>query len=213
MQARGQIFFSNSSWPAGKAAAKKRAEKEKKKQEEDAESRERSDMAGGREQKKEEEGPDSEKFINQLAEKLKPEKSDKEKMEELLNKSARVLFKASTVFPFDLFPDKLIIDEIKISIVYRHFFSSEQVYSVSIKDIDNVSVEVIPFLATLKIIDNRYKDNPIIIKNLRRKAATRARRIIEGLILGRDQKIDFSKLEGPDLVKKIEELGEAKGVA
>lgn len=171
--------------------------------------------------KKEEGGLDREKIksdssqaslINQLAEKLKPpEKSDSEKVEELLSKAARVLFKTSTVFPFDLFPDKLIIDEIKISIAYSRFFSSEQIYSVLIKDVSDVTVETTPFLATLKIIDNRYQDNPIILKNLRRKSALRAHKIIQGLILGREQKIDFSKIEAPDLVKKIEALGEARG--
>lgn len=160
--------------------------------------------------KAEEEKDEGEKLVEKLVEKLKKEPSDEEKLAELIKQTTRVLFSATNIFPFDLFPDSIVINVDRISVINRQFFGSEQVYTILVKDLADTAIETIPFFATLVIIDDRYKDKPVKVRFLSRQDAIKARRILQGLILGREQKIDFSKLKDPNLAKKIEALGKIR---
>ncbi len=136
-----------------------------------------------------------------------------EKLEKMVEHSQDVLFRVYTVFPFDLFPDCICIDENKVSIISKTFMGTEHVRSVIIGDITDVTVQTTPFLSTLEIVDSSNVRNPIYIKidNLKTKDAVRARRIIQGLIAVKQEKADISGLDHRELVKKLEKLGEAKG--
>lgn len=133
--------------------------------------------------------------------------SEQQKLENLIKKSQNVLFEASSIALFDLFPDKLVIDENKINILTREFIESERIYSIPISKVVDVEVETTPFSATLKITHGDFKEQPVIIKDLDPDKAIKARRIIQGLIIGQGEQIDFSKIKTKDLVKKLEELG------
>lgn len=160
---------------------------------------------------KSENNEQDDELIDKLVEKLKSkEEPTEKKVEELLHKSSRTLFQTSTTFPFDLFPDDLIINENKIEIITREFFSTEQIYTVLVKDLADVSVSTIPFLATLEIIDSRYQDTPLKIKYLSREDALTAKKIIQGLILGKEEKIDFSKIKDEDLLYVVTRLGQVR---
>lgn len=170
-------------------------------------------LADDKSKAKESEQKESGKLIDELVKKLKgnrKEESDEEKLETLLKKSRRILFKASSIIIFDLFPDEIVIDENKVSIIINHFIETNEVYSIPIPEILDVDIITTPFSASLKVASKEFKDNPTIIKNLEPEDAIRARRIIQGLMLGQDEKIDFSKIEDMDIVKKIEELGKVK---
>lgn len=154
--------------------------------------------------------------IREAKEGVKSEEEQKkqfEKLEGLVERSQDVLFKVKTVFPFDLFPDCLCIDENKVSIISKTFMGTEHVRSVLIGDITDVTVQTTPFLSTLEIIDSSNVRNPIYIKvaNLKTRDAVRARRIIQGLIAAKQSKVDISGLDHKELVSKLEKLGEAKG--
>src|SRR5688572_31543212 len=90
-------------------------------------------------------------FINQEAEKL----------EQLVEKSSRIIFKFSTIFPFDFFPDDLIISENQLDLVIRDFFFSEHVETVWVKDIQQISVETSILFATLTISLLKPESRPI----------------------------------------------------
>lgn len=122
----------------------------------------------------------------------------------------RALLTLSTVFPLDLFPDEIIIEDDKINIISREFFATEQIYSIPLEEIGDIFVSTVPYLATLTIIDNRYKETPVKIKYLWQDQAKQARKLVLGLILGKKQQIDFSQMTSEEIKKKTSELGEIK---
>src|SRR5579872_5879168 len=85
-------------------------------------------------------------------------------LEGLFDNPKNTLMELSTFFPFDLFPDTITINPLMIRIVYKQFFATEEVKTVLIKDITDVTAETALFLATLKIIDRKDPKNPIVIQ-------------------------------------------------
>lgn len=141
----------------------------------------------------------------QLADKHK--RQDKNLVAGLVRKSNRILVSISSHgFPFDLFPDTINIEEGRITIITRSFFSSSQVHSVDIKDISNVFINTAPFFAQLVIVSKTFAENEIRIRNLRREEAVFARRIIEGLRIFENKQIDTSNYTKGELIAKLEEL-------
>lgn len=146
---------------------------------------------------------------------VRESEKNKQKLDELVEKSGRALFKASTVFPFELFPTTLIIDENKVTIFYREFFWSERIHSIMIRDIKDVIVETSLFFATLIIIDDAFKDDPVRIHYLWKKQAMHARKLVQGLIVSIKGVIspmvggvEFTNISPKDLMVKLEHLGE-----
>lgn len=128
-------------------------------------------------------------------------------LESLVNKSNQILVSISTHrFPFDLFPDTVNVEEGRITIITRRFFSTSQVHSVDIKDISNVFINTAPFFAQLVIVSKTFAENEIRIKNLRLQEAVFARRIIEGLRIFDSKQIDTSGYSKDELITKLKEL-------
>ena len=130
----------------------------------------------------------------------------------LVKKSNRILVSISShAFPFDLFPDTINIEEGRITIINRHLLSSE-VHSVDIKDIANIFINRTIIFAQLVIISKTFEDNEVRIRNLRTKEAVFARRIIEGLRIFINKKIETSGYTKEELIAKLEELSTTKMV-
>lgn len=141
-----------------------------------------------------------------------PESKEKatEEIEELIEHSEKPIFELSTIFPLDLFPDKLTIDINKINLLSSEFFASGRVHSVMIKDVGDVFIDTDLFFAKLTIIDKGFTENSISLKYLKKKDASKARRIVQGLVVANEQKIDLSQFTPEDLATKLEELGKIK---
>lgn len=140
----------------------------------------------------------------------KKEEENQQKFEELIDQSNKVLFELKAVFPFDFFPNKIIIDLNRVNIIIKEFFFSERRHSIDFKDIGDVLVETSPFFATLKIVDEGFPEGEIKISYLKKNEAIRARQIIQGLVTCKKEEIDVTKLEDTYLLEKIEELGRIK---
>ena len=124
----------------------------------------------------------------------------------LVKKSNRILVSISShAFPFDIFPDTINVEEGRITIINRFLLSSE-VHSVDIKDISNIFINQTIFRSQLVIISKTFEENEIRIKNLKTKEAVFARRIIEGLRVFENKKIETSGYTKEELVAKLEEL-------
>jgi hypothetical protein len=133
--------------------------------------------------------------------------ADKNTIEGLVRKSNRILMTISSLgFPFKLFADTVNIEEGRITIITRNFFSSSEVHSVDIKDISNVFINTAPFFAQLVIVSKTFAENEIRIRNLRKKEAVLVRRIIEGLRIFENKQIDTSNFTKEELIAKLEEL-------
>ncbi len=149
----------------------------------------------------EEEGKDQQS-LNQATKK----ESDIQTVDNLVKKSNRVIISISSkIFPWDFFPDTIIVEESRVTFVFRQFLSSQS-HSVDIKDISNVFIESSLFLATLQVVSQTYIQNDIKIGHLRRKKAEKVRRIIEGLRTFAENKIDTSNYEIKELISKLEQL-------
>lgn len=133
--------------------------------------------------------------------------SDVDRLDSLVRGCRRMLFRVRAFFPFDLFPDEIIIDECKISVVFRQFFFSEDIHSINIEMIRDVDVETGPFFAKLQIVPDGYPSKPLVVRYLLKKDANRARSVIQGLMVAKRNNIDLGKVDDPDLVNKLEILG------
>lgn len=132
-----------------------------------------------------------------------------EKLTDLAKMSNDVLFQCKTVFPFDFFPDTLVIDKTKVNIVYRMFFWSETVHSIMLKNIKDIQVDSNVFFAKMTIIPDVYMGQATSISYLHKSCAFEARRLIQGLMLCYREGLDISDLDARDIKNKIETVGTA----
>ena len=136
----------------------------------------------------------------------KQKRLDNKTVANLLKKSNRILVSISSHgFPFDLFPNTINIEDGRITIINRHFLSSE-VHSVDIKNISNIFINTSIFFSQLVIISKTFEENEIRIRNLKTSEAIFVRRIIEGLRVFENKQIDTSNYTKEELITKLEKL-------
>lgn len=138
---------------------------------------------------------------------VKDSEKNQSKLNDLLEKAGKILFEASAVWPFDFFPNKIIIDTHKMNIIFYEFFLSRRFHSISIKDISDIIVDTGPFFAVIKIVDAGFTENSIELRFFKKKDALKIRRLVQGLAIASKHEIDLSKVDTEALIEKIEELG------
>jgi hypothetical protein len=148
-------------------------------------------------------------FEDAVREQIKDLARNKRKFEDLVNNSEKILFKTKSMFPFTWFPDEMIIDPIKINVISKEFFSAERIHCIYIKNILDVFLDVGPFSSTLRIVDQSFTENTVVVAALKKQDAYKARKIIQGLIVAHQQEIDVTGIDDEDLTEKLERLGNA----
>lgn len=146
---------------------------------------------------------------------------------EIVTETSRNLLKLSSFgLPPILFPVDIVIDELKVSFVYHGLFWQRSVRSFLIKDISDVILDTNFLFGVLKLVVGEFKEKevvekaadvsetkeswgPIMVKYLNVDQATRARRMIQGLIILTKMKEDTSKLSATEVAARAEELGRA----
>lgn len=144
---------------------------------------------------------------------LPPTVGNHKRLEEMVERSQRVLLKVHSKFPFDPFPDYLTIDENKVNFVYREF-GSKRIHSVFIENISYVTCDTTPFSCTLNVTDSTSERFPVrlSISWLKHEDALKARRLIHGLMAVKKLGINFAEFETEQLIDGLVKLGEAKEV-
>ncbi len=142
---------------------------------------------------------------------MNAEKNDvAQKLVQAIGDSHDVLVRATTVFPLTFFPDTITIDRVKITVTHRDFFSVGEVLSINIEDVLNVTATVGPLFGSV-LIGSRFFDQankePYIIRHLWRADALKIKRIMQGYIAAKQQKVDCSALSTAELAKMLDELG------
>jgi hypothetical protein len=129
----------------------------------------------------------------------------------LINRSADILATATTVFPFDLFPDTITVDRNKITIIKRDFLWSEKVISIRIEDILNVATSVGPLFGSL-IIASRVMstEDHFTTSFFWKRDAIYLKHIIQGYVIARHNKIKTSHLSKNELIDTLAKLGHDK---
>lgn len=131
----------------------------------------------------------------------------RDKMQALINHSRKTLFKCQSVFPFDLFPDDLIIEPHQVNLKRKIFFYTSNLISIPITNISDVVVQTSPFFAAITIVDRSFVENSFTLSYLKRNDAKRARKIIQGLVIASKEDIDVGKIEPDVLASLAEKLG------
>jgi hypothetical protein len=122
-------------------------------------------------------------------------------------KAHEILFKASTVFPFTLFPDTVTLDREKVSFATRFFFRVAKVTSIPVRDLLSVEADVGPFFGSVHTASRYFITNPKEINFLWRKDAIRLHRLLQGYIIVHEQNIDCANVEKDDLITLLDDLG------
>jgi len=117
------------------------------------------------------------------------------------------LFRAKTVFPFTLFPNKVTLDREKVTIINRPFFYSAKIISIPIRDLLNVEADVGPFFGSIHMSSRYFATTPCSLNYLKRSDALQLQRLLQGYIICEEQKIDCSKTDKNQLIILLNDLG------
>lgn len=137
------------------------------------------------------------------------QKNNLEKFDAVVQGSNNVIFRTKGVFPFDFFPNQVIIDPNKVTIIRKSFFLTEKLHSIPIKNVTDVYVQTAPFFASLHVMDNSVANNVIIVKYLWKKEAEGARRVIQGLMDASKHEVDIHEIANGTIDKIREKLLQA----
>ena len=131
--------------------------------------------------------------------------SDRQPVDEFVGCSNRCIISISSLFPWDVFPNTIDVEECRVTFKFRQFLSSQS-HSVDIKDISNVFIESSLFFATLQIVSRSYVQNEIKIEKLNKSKAEKVKKIIEGLRTLEMNNISTANYGIGELISKIGEF-------
>lgn len=145
---------------------------------------------------------------------VKPEsnkiKEQVNKLSEATNSSSRILLHIKTVFPFTLFPDQLIIDPTKVTIIDSQFYYTDRIKSINIVDILEVAITFNIWLASLVITTRFFNGEAAHLNYLRKDDARIARRLIQGLVIANQRGLKIDEVPISELKQKIAVLGKSQ---
>ena len=131
-----------------------------------------------------------------------------ENLNNIITKSHEVLAEANTVFPVTLFPDTVVVDRTKVTIIKRDFFWSSDTMTFRIEDVLNAEVTVGPIFGSLTIASRVMSTTDHFrIDHFWRKDAIYLKRIIQGYVIAQHNKIDVAHLSKDELIRTLNELG------
>jgi hypothetical protein len=148
----------------------------------------------------------SKKQPGELGDTLDP----KENLKNVVRKSHQILAAARSVaLPTNLFPDSVVVDRTKVTIIKRNFFWSSNVISIRIEDVLNVATNTGPFFGSLTVSSRVMNSTDHYeINYFWRKDAIYLKQIIQGYVIAHHNQIETSHLERDELIKTLLELGQ-----
>lgn len=129
------------------------------------------------------------------------------RLDSLAHNASTPILKVKNTFPFDLYPDQIVVYTNKVEIVVYNFFKSAQVNTTLIKDINHVTVNKDLVFAQFELETTGPQLDPPPVKFLKIKDAFKLRRIILGLITVAREGIDITDLNIYQILDKIEQIG------
>jgi hypothetical protein len=111
------------------------------------------------------------------------------------------LLRFSAVFPLELFPDEVILDRLKISIIKRDFIISKRTITIPLTATVSVKTFRGPLTSQIEVQDTRtFKQGPIKVRNMMNSDASRFRQIVEGIVIGMRQGINFMEMSKEEML-------------
>ena len=93
-----------------------------------------------------------------------------------------IIFRVRSVFPFQLFPDEMIIFRDRVRLITRTLPAADMVIDMHIHDVAQVEADVGPIFGQLQVYPKLRTEEALLITRLFRKDALAAREILEDLI-------------------------------
>ncbi len=127
--------------------------------------------------------PDEARKIEKKAfEQFAPELEKKPEKEKPKLTKETPLFAVKSIFPFQLFPDELLVYKDKVTLITRLGPGMEKIRHLHLKEIAQLEADCGPIFGHLHIIPKLRTEETMLIDRLSRKQALEAREFIENLI-------------------------------
>lgn len=114
--------------------------------------------------------------------KFTPVDKQKPKVEVSSKQKEEPIFKARSVFPFELFPDELLVFKNRLTLVKNLGPGMTQVRHMHLHEIAQVEADCGPIFGHLHVIPKLRTEEPLTIERLWRKKTLEARDFIENLM-------------------------------
>jgi hypothetical protein len=128
------------------------------------------------------------------------------KLDDLVQETSEVIYEIQSIFPFQLFPDRIIIDHNKITIIRKDLFF-KRVFPIDYSDILTVKVDRSLVFASIVFEVKRLDQNPRPITFLSPREATIAKKYITGILTAKKAGVDLSKLGSIETKKRLKKIG------
>lgn len=129
------------------------------------------------------------------------------------------LFRTKSLFPFTFFPDTIIIDTNKITIVKKEFFANEFITTIPLKDLSDVTVRTAFLMGSVTIEYMPQASSPgamqsvhCTITSLKRKDAIQIQNLLKGALIAKAEDIDIAKLPPEEVKSVITKFGSSDGL-
>jgi len=132
----------------------------------------------------------------------------KSKLNRLVKQSETEIFSVKAVFPFDLFPDQIIIEVNKVTFVHKYLLSKNS-FTALIENILTVDIARGPVFASVMIEIKGFDQGSQVIKFLWPKDAQKVKTLIMGLVDAKRTKIDLSVLTTKEIRERLERIGDS----
>lgn len=155
------------------------------------------------------------KSLNRLDRaKLRPKEqsSKKPSLDEVIVESNKVLGKFKGVWPFDFFPDEVLLDKQAITIVRHHFWGVFAKITCHYDDLVNSQVNVGPLFGSLNIYSKYFTDGEEVVKWFSNTDAQRIHAILQGLLIARKEGVDLKETPDDELLTKLHKIGTHTGL-
>lgn len=134
-------------------------------------------------------------------------RQESQKFQTIIDAENTPIMHIKAVFPFDFFPNEVIIDKTKVTIIKKYFFWTRQVTTILISDVLNVTVNHGLLFGSLAIADRFFAQDPFSINYLWKQDAARAASVIQGMVLASKEQIDVKKIPSAKLAQHAESVG------
>lgn len=131
------------------------------------------------------------------------------KQAQTLREVKNEVLRIKAVWPFDFFPDELIIEEKRIVVNRRHFFLFNTIDTIPISNIFVFEVTHALFFSSIYIKGGEFGGIEVEIKWLKLKDAKRAKQIVDGLYMREKGLIEVKERDPKRRMEIIKKIGEA----
>ena len=132
---------------------------------------------------------------------------DKIDLDEIARESHEELARFKAVWPFDLFPDEIIINKSNVTIIRHFFFFVEEKIICHFDDLINTHLNIGPFFGSIGILSKYFTDGREDVQWFSRRDAERLHAILQGLLIARKEGVSLRQLPKETIIEKLYAIG------